>query len=377
MRDGTLAVRSGLPDFSQGDPFMPGPVFAGTYHLMGDPSSSPYAYGRYHNPTWTNFEHALGQLEGGDALAFSSGMAAITSVLSVVLLPRLGKGLKPPVLVMPSDSYYAARVLADQHFAHLGVTVRFGPTKNNEQISLLDDATLLWIETPSNPGLDVCSISDLVKAAHDSGALVAVDNTVATPLGQKPLKTGADFSVSSDTKALTGHSDLILGHVAASDKIWIDKIRAFRTQQGAIPGPMEVWLAHRSLATLEVRLERQCSNALEIARLLAGRRDVLKVRYPGLPTDPSFQVASGQMRYFGPVVSFALDGKEQADRFLEECKIVESATSFGSVHTTAERRARWGGDEVPDGFIRLSAGCENQQDLLEDISQALDKAMRL
>ena len=372
MRDGTIAIRSGLPDTTQGSPFMPGPVFAGTYHLKGDPSGSPYTYGRYHNPTWTNYERALGLLEGGDALVFSSGMAAITAVLSAVLLPELGKGKNHPVLVMPSDSYYAARVLSEQHFGHLGVKVLFGPTYNNGQIKLLDDATLLWIETPSNPGLDVCSIRELVEAAHEAGALVAVDNTVATPLGQKPLRLGADFSVSSDTKAMTGHSDLVLGHVAAGDKNLIDKVRAFRTQQGAIPGPMEVWLAHRSLATLEVRLERQCRNAREIAKLLSERDDVLEVRYPGLKSDPSYKIASSQMRYFGPVVSFVLKSKEDADRFLEESNLVESATSFGSVHTTAERRGRWGGDVVPDGFIRLSAGCEDQNDLIEDINHALD-----
>ena len=373
MHDATLAVRAGKPSPSQGEPFLPGPTFAGSFHLQGDPSSSPYYYGRNHNPTWSNYERALGQLEGGEAVTFSSGMAAITSVLSVVLLGNRKEKAKPPLLVMPSDSYYGARKLVEEHFAPLGVPVRFIPTREIEQGSLPEGETLLWVETPSNPALDVCDLSEIIVAAHSSGGLVAVDNTTATALGQKPLELGADFSISSDTKAMTGHNDLILGHVAARDPKWAALLRAFRSQQGAIPGPMEIWLAHRSLATLELRLSRQCSNALEIARFLAERKDVESVRYPGLPDDPAFKVASKQMKYFGPVVSFVLESQSKADLFLEACKLVESATSFGSVHTTAERRARWGGDNISEGFIRLSAGCEDIRDILEDISQALEK----
>lgn len=301
-------------------------------------------------------------------------MAAITSVLSVVLLRGAGKWQKAPVLVMPSDSYYGARKLVEQHFAPLGITARYGATSGNRQISLLEGAALLWIETPSNPELDVCDLSELIDAAHRAGTLVAVDNTTATPLGQKPLELGADFSVASDTKAMTGHNDLILGHVAARDHKWADLLRAFRFQQGAIPGPMEICLAHRSLATLDLRLSRQSENALRIASFLSERKGVKSVRYPGLPNDPAFNAASKQMRYFGPVVSFELESQSHADKFLEACKIVESATSFGSVHTTAERRARWGGDNISEGFIRLNAGCEDIRDLLLDIAQALDKA---
>ena len=234
---------------------------------------------------------------------------------------------------------------------------------------------LLWLETPSNPELEVCGLPELIEAAHGAGSLVAVDNTTATPLGQKPLELGADFSVSSDTKALTGHTDLILGHVATHDPKWAEGLKAFRTQQGAIPGPMETWLAHRSLSTLQLRLSRQSENALEIAKFLAKKIGIKAVRYPGLPEDPAFKAASRQMKYFGPVVSFVLENKDQADRFLEASKLVESATSFGGIHTTAERRARWGGDNISQGFIRLSAGCEGIQDLLEDIGQALTRAL--
>ncbi len=272
---------------------------------------------------------------------------------------------------MPSDGYYTARMLAEGYFAAHGIDVRMAPTTGNAQSALLDGARLLWLETPNNPGLDVCDLAELVAAAHHQGILVAVDNTTATVLGQQPLQCGADFSVSSDTKALTGHSNLILGHVAARDPSWIERLQAFRSQHGSVAGPMEIWLAHRSLATLDVRLERQCKNALEIAQFLASHPKVQFVRYPGLSQDPAFAIASRQMKRYGPVVSFVLQGQAQAEHFLGACRLILQATSFGGILTTAERRARWGGDSISEGFIRLSVGCENIEDLLEDVEQAL------
>lgn len=363
MRDGTRVVRAGLPPFTQGEPLLPGPTFANPYHLMGDPSSSPYSYGRYHNPTWTHFEQALAELEGGTAVIFASGMAAVTAVFGSVLRPG-------NVLVMPSDGYYTARMLAEGYFASFGVQVRLVATGGQEHLKYLDGATLLWLETPSNPGLDVCDLAALIAAAHERGVLVAVDNTTATVLGQQPLACGADFSVSSDSKALTGHGDLLLGHVATREPSWAHQLYTFRSQQGAIPGPMEVWLAHRSLATLDMRLQRQSQNALAIASFLASRPEVKRVRYPGLPQDPSYSLAVRQMKHFGPIVSFVLEGEKQAEQFLQACQLILQATSFGGVHTTAERRARWGGDAIEDGFIRLSVGCEDLQDLLDDLTQA-------
>jgi len=279
------------------------------------------------------------------------------------------------VLVMPSDGYYTARMLASGYLSHSGVEVRVAPTAGDAQLGKLDGASLLWLETPSNPSLDVCDLARLIEAAHEKGALVAVDNTTATFLSQRPLELGADFSVSSDSKTLTGHSDLTLGHVATREQSWRDALRGFRTQQGSVPGPFEVWLAHRSLATLCLRFDRQCANAMKVAQFLAKRPEVKQVRYPGLSGDPSYHVAVRQMKGFGPVVSFVLGNKETADRFLESCRLVLSSTSFGGVHTTAERRARWGGDAIPEGFVRLSAGCEDVDDILEDIAQALDRAV--
>jgi cystathionine gamma-lyase len=364
MRVATKILRAGLRPRIQGESFFGSVTFAGTYYAAGDPNASPYTYGRYHNPTWTQFENALGELEGGLALSFASGMAAVAAVFATTLRPG-------DVIALPADSYYTTRLLADGFFADMGVQVRRSATAANAQIQDLDGAKLLWIETPSNPGLDVCDIAELAHAAHEKRVLVAVDNTTATLLGQSPLQLGSDFSVASDTKALTGHGDLVLGHVAVWDSDWRDKLHSWRNLSGAVPGPMEVWLAHRSLSTLEMRLTRQCHNALLVAEFLANRDDITNVRYPGLPHDPAHKIAIRQMRFFGPVIGFTLATRVRAEQFLNACKLIIEATSFGGLHTTAERRARWGGDAVAEGFIRLSVGCEDSQDITDDIAQAL------
>ena len=370
MHKRTLVTRAGFPDPESGAAFLPGPAFASVFHSPGQPADSPYTYGRYHNPTWTAFEQALSELEGGSALVFASGMAAVVAVFSAVLRPG-------DVLLLPSDCYHAIRKIAQDYFSEMGVQIRLAPTAGNAQAQHLQGVRLLWIETPSNPTLEVCDISALAELAHKVGALVAVDNTTPTPLAQQPLALGADFSIAADTKALAGHSDLLLGHVAVRDPIWVEKIHTWRTLAGAIPGPMEVWLAHRSLPTLDVRLERLSANALRIAKFLRTHPAVNGVRYPGLPDDPSHEIAKRQMTYFGPVVSFVLPDKSFADRFLGSCRLVYESTSYGGVHTSAERRARWGGDDIPEGFIRLSAGLEDEDDLIADLDQALKAAARL
>lgn len=364
MRDETLVVRAGRPPAAQGTAFLPGPVFAGPYHAAGEPASSPYTYGRFHNPTWTGYETALAALEGGPTLVFASGMAATTAVLGVVLRPG-------DVVLLPIESYYTTRVLSRGYFTEMGVVVRLVPASGAVDPAVVAGAKLVWLESPTNPELDVCDIAAWVEAAQAAGALVAVDNTTATPLGQRPLSLGADFVVSSDTKSITGHGDLILGHVAARDAEWAERLRIWRTQTGSVAGPFEVWLAHRSLSTLALRLERQCDNAQAVAEFLAARREVVRVRYPGLPGDPAYAIARRQMERFGPVVSFELATRSEAERFLRACRLVDEATSFGGTHTTAERRARWGADAIGEGFIRLSVGCEHIDDLLGDLAQAL------
>lgn len=370
MGDGTRAVRAGLPEPQQYEPTLPGPVFAAHFHLSGEPTG-PYTYGRDTNPTWTHLERAIGELEAPgenvETTVFASGMAAI----SAVLLSQVRTG---DVVVLPDDGYQALPLVRDQLEAY-GVEVRTAPTGGDAQLALLEGARLLWIETPSNPGLDVCDVRRLVEAAHAGGTLVAVDNTLATPLGQRPLELGADFSVASDTKGMTGHGDILLGHVTCRDSELAAGVRRWRKVVGAIPGPMEAWLAHRSLATLELRIERQCANALLLAETLAKRPEVSGLRYPGLPTDPSYPNAVRQMRRFGSVVSFVLADRGTAERFLSALRLAEDATSFGGVRSTAERRARWGGDAVPEGFIRFSVGAENAADLVADVERALSEAV--
>ncbi|MGC5345150.1 cystathionine gamma-lyase [Streptomyces sp. DT171] len=371
MGDGTRAVRAGLPAPEQYEPTLPGPVFAAHFHLSGEPVG-PYTYGRETNPTWTLLERAIGELEApGEAVettVFASGMAAVAAVL-------LSQARAGDTVVLPDDGYQALPLVREQLEAY-GVEVRTAPTGGDAQLAVLEGAKLLWLETPSNPGLDVCDVRRLAEAAHAAGALVAVDNTLATPLGQRPLELGADFSVASDTKGMTGHGDILLGHVTCRDPQLAAGVRRWRKVVGAIPGPMEAWLAHRSLATLHLRTDRQCANALALAEALSGRPEVTGLRYPGLPTDPSYPNAVRQMRRFGSVVSFVLPDRESAERFLSGLRLVDDATSFGGVRSTAERRRRWGGDAVPEGFIRFSVGAEDHEDLIADVERALGEAVR-
>ena len=296
-------------------------------------------------------------------------VAATAAVLATMVRP----GQK---VVMPSECYYTTRLVATQDFAGAwfaanNIEVALAPTRGDALQAHLEGAALLWLESPTNPQLDVCDIAALSAAAHAAGALVVVDNTTATPLLQQPLALGADFAVVSDTKAMTGHADLLLGHVAARDAAHVETLRTWRTRMGVIPGPMEAWLAHRSLATLDVRMMRQCASAMQIATFLAAHPKVLAVRYPGLPNDPSHALAARQMSAFGGVISFELASADAATRFFAASQLVYEATSFGGIHTSAERRARWGGDAVSEGFIRMSIGLEDVNDLLRDLEQAI------
>ncbi|NGO42119.1 cystathionine gamma-lyase [Streptomyces ureilyticus] len=370
--DGTRAVRAGLPDPVKHEPALPGPVFAAHYHLPGE-VTGPYTYGRDENPTWNRLERAIGELEapGQDSvetLVFASGMAAI----SAVLFSQLRAG---DAVVLPSDGYQVLPLVRAQLEAY-GIEVRTAPTGGDAQLEVVDGAKLLWLETPSNPGLDVCDIRRLAEAARARGCLVAVDNTLATPLGQRPLELGADFSVASGTKQLTGHGDILLGYVIGGDASAMAAVRRWRKLVGAIPGPMEAWLAHRSIATLQLRVDWQNASAMALAEVLRGRDEVTGLRYPGLPDDPSYKIASQQMRHYGCVVSFSLSTRARAERFLEALRLVDDATSFGGVRSTAERRGRWGGDAVEEGFIRFSVGAEDPRDLVADVLRALDESAR-
>jgi cystathionine gamma-lyase len=362
--DGTRAVHAGLPEPAVGEPFLPGPVFAAPYHL--DPVDGPGAHGyaRTEHPTRGRLEAAIGELEGAPALVFATGQAAITALLLGVL--RTGD-----TVAVPADGYYPVRAFAGGTLRELGVRTVLVPTAG--PYPDFAGVRLVLLESPANPGLDVCDIRAVAGAAHAAGALVAVDNTTATPLGQNPLALGADVVVASGTKALTGHSDMLLGYLATPDDEVFARVETWRKQTGAVPGAFDCWLAHRSIATLDLRLARQSQNAAAVAELLAARADVSGVRWPGLASDPSYPVASRQMRRIPGVVSFDLGDPRRVARFLTAANLVFAATSFGGVHTTADRRAQWGDDTAP-GFVRLSCGIEDTADLLADVAAALDAA---
>ncbi len=346
--DGTRILHAlhGAP----GEPFGAQPVFASAYHLGGADF-----YGRAGNPTWRALETALGALEGGECVVFPSGMAAITTLLRAVLS-------KGDTLVVPSDGYFLLRRVVSEMDVIVVEVPTAGPYPS------FDGVRLVLLETPSNPGLDVCDIAALAAEARAAGALLAVDNTTATPLGQRPLELGADIVVASDSKAVAGHSDVLFGHVTVTSASLAEQVRDERTKSGAIPGPFETWLALRGLGTLDLRLARQAENAEAIYALLKGRVEGL--RWPGAAEDPAFSVASRQMRRFNGVLTFELDSVAAVESFLSRSKLVSAATSFGGLHSTADRRAQFG-DPVPEGLVRFSAGCEDTRDLVADVSHAL------
>jgi cystathionine gamma-lyase len=346
--DGTRVVHAvqGAP----GEPFGAQPVFASAYHLGGTDT-----YGRAHNPTWRALESALGSLEGGECVVFPSGMAAISTLLRTVLSTG-------DTLMLPSDGYFLARRFASEMDINVVEVPTAGPYPSFEGVRLV------LLETPSNPGLDVCDIATLAEAAHAAGALVAVDNTTATPLGQRPLELGADIVVASDTKAVAGHSDIVFGHLTAASPDLAASLRDARTLNGAIPGPFETWLALRGLGTLDLRLERQAANAAALHEALKGR--VAGLRWPGAAEDPAYLLAAQQMRRFNGVLTFELESADAVEAFIAKSHLVSAATSFGGLHSTADRRAQWG-DPVPAGLVRFSAGCEDTRDLVADVSHAL------
>lgn len=367
MHRDTTILEAGYEPAAQAGPFVGGPQFSGTYTSPGDPAQNALTYGRFHNPTWTAFETALGALDDGESVSYASGMAAVAALFGVALKPG-------DTVVLPDDGYYTVRVLAAGWLQQIGIQHRLVTMNETVSEEAFDGARLVWLETPSNPKLRLCDIAAVVKAAQARKALVVVDNTTATGYLQQPLALGADFIVASDSKALSGHSDLILGHVSTRNPEWITALRTWRTQHGAIPGPMEAWLAHRSIATLPVRLSRQCESARRLADFLVTRLPERAVLYPGLRHHPGHAIAARQMKAFGSVVSFDLERRQRADDFFAALRLVREATSFGGVHSTAERRARWGADAISEGFVRFSVGCEHVDDIIDDVARALAAA---
>lgn len=349
---------------AKGEPVALPLTMSSMYHLPGDPAGHAQ-YGRFSNATWEHLEEALGLLENAQAVAFPSGMGAIAAVLYSTL--KAGDRV-----LLPSDGYYTTRVLAERFLVPLGVGIDTRPTARFTEGSF-DGYRLVFIESPSNPGLDVCDIADVVRQAHAAGALTVADNTTMTPLGQQPLELGCDMVLSSDTKAMNGHSDALFGHVASRRDNLVSALKDWRKLAGAIPGPFEAWLVHRGMETLEVRLDRMCGTAQMVAQRLQDHKSVKAVRYPGLASDPGHAIATRQMQRYGFLIGLTLEDETFAEHFINACPLIQPATSFGGVHTSAERRARWG-DAVPAGFVRLSIGCEPPEVLWQAISDALADA---
>ncbi len=332
------------------------------YHLPG-PTDGLATYGRVDNPTWVQLEHVLSHLEDAPCLCFPSGMAAI----SAALFATVQAGSR---LLIPSDGYYVTRLLSDRFLSRLGVEVEERATTDFAEGGFAG-FDVVFVESPSNPGLDMIDLKAVAEQVRAAGGVTIADNTTLTPLGQRPLDLGIDVVVSSDTKAMGGHSDMLMGHVASRNSQIMERVEEWRTVSGSIPGPHEAWLLHRGLETLDVRFDRMCNSAQVLAERLAEHPKVKQVRYPGLPDDPAHALAQAQTARFGFLLSLTLGSEAQAEAFINTCPLLRPATSFGGVHSSAERRARWG-DDVDPAFIRLSVGCEPVEELWQAIEASLN-----
>jgi cystathionine gamma-synthase len=343
----TIAVVAGRPARAAGAPLNAPIVPASTYHQGGHP-----VYGREGNPGWTAFEEALGALEHGTCVAFASGLAASNAILD-----ELASGVR---LVAQRAPYFGVaeqlRERAGRGLIELETLPELTPAALEAVVA---GAGLVWVESPTNPMLDVVDLTAVIGIAHAAGALVVVDNTFATPLGQTPLALGADLVLHSATKLIGGHSDLLLGAVAARDEAIAERLRKRRSTTGATPGALEAYLALRGLRTLPTRLSRAQANARRLADELAAHPRVARVRYPG----------------HGTIVSFETVGTaDDAEAVCDACRLIVHATSLGGVETSLERRARYPSEReagTPPTLIRLSVGLEHPDDLWRDLDRAL------
>ncbi|MEO3935801.1 PLP-dependent transferase [Dermatophilaceae bacterium Soc4.6] len=350
----SLVVAAGRPERVPGASVNPPIELTSTYAAP----EAGVGYGRNGNPTWTAFEDALGALEGGTARVFGSGMAAISATASLV--PRGG------VVVVPRHAYSLSLSLFAS-YAEEGYDIRtVDLTDTGAVVAALDGADMVWTESPSNPMMEVADLSAIFAAARAVGAISVCDNTMATPILQRPLELGGDVVVHSVTKYLSGHSDVVLGAtVTATDgrgPELLERLTGHRTLHGAIAGPMEVWLALRGLRTLHVRVERSSANAVELASRLAAHPCVEQVRYPG----------------FGGMVAFEVTGDAAAaEAVAAGCELWLNATSLGGVESLIERRRKYAAEAptVPEHQLRLSVGIEDVDDLWRDLDRALRAAI--
>ncbi len=361
----TLAITAGRPH-RPGEPINTPITLASSYASGAGPE---YARGDS-TPTWTALEEAVGVLEGGVSIAFSSGMAAVASVLG-----QLRPGAR---VLLPEDCYQGVAILAADGEARQGWILERLPTADTQRwLDALPGADLCWLESPSNPMLDIADLPTICAAAASLGVVTAVDNTFATPLLQQPLALGATYSIQSATKFIGGHSDLLCGIVTAASEEAVAPIDRHRTYHGATPGALEAYLALRGLRTLPIRLERSQASATTLAKRLADHRQVTAVHYPGLASDPGHELARATLAGPGAMLSFEMRGSDTStDVRLTRLRLITPATSLGGIESLIERRAKLVGQEhVPPTLCRLSVGCEHVEDLWEDLDQALSGQM--
>lgn len=371
-RSDTVAVAAGRPPAEPGAPLNEPLVLASNFR-SAPPGETVGEYSRNNGtPGWAALETAVGALEGGLAVAFGSGMAAVAAVIE-----DLPVGAR---VVVPADSYQVVRGLLRAGTEQGRWLVQeVDITDTDAVVAAVAGADLLWLESPSNPLMEVADLPALCAAGRAAGARVAVDNTFATPLLQRPLDLGADVVVHSATKFLGGHSDLLLGVAVARQDAEYDRLWTRRVLAGATPGSLEAFLTLRGIRTLAVRVERAQASAGVLAERLAEHAAVDRVRYPGLPTDPGHARAAAQMTGFGAMLSLEVaGGAAAADAVVAGVRLITAATSLGGVESTIERRAKLAGQEhIPPGLLRLSVGIEHVEDLWADLAAALEVAARL
>jgi cystathionine gamma-synthase len=332
-----------------------------------------YDYSRTANPTRHALERCLASLEGADhGFAFASGMGATTTVAHLV-----SPGER---VVAVNDVYGGTYRLFSKVYAPKGYNFEFAPAA--ELAGEIDERTqLVWVETPTNPLLNVVDIRAVAGRAHEVGAIVVVDNTFATPYLQRPLELGADVVVHSTTKYLGGHSDLIGGFACTNDPTVAERLAFLQNSLGAVPGPFDAWLVLRGLKTLALRMQRHCENAEAVAGFLAGRPEVERVLYPGLADHPGHELAARQMSGFGGMVSFLAESAEEAHALAERTRIWKLAESLGGVESLIEVPAAMTHASTadapfasPPSLVRLSVGIESADDLIADLEAALTRA---
>jgi cystathionine gamma-synthase len=361
----SIAVAAGRPPRQTHAPLNTPIVLSSTFH--GGAEGNDYLR-QATSETIRALEEAIGALEGGTALTFSSGMASIAAVVE-----GLPVGAK---VVVPQAGYWTMTAMFAQ--AHMAGRLDVHPvdiTDTAAVVAALPGSTLLWLETVTNPMIGVVDLPPLIEAAHAVGALVGVDATFSTPLIVRPLDLGADIVMHSVTKYFAGHADLLMGVLIARDGQRADELAARRMMTGAIPGALEAYLALRGLRTLPLRLERAQANALELAQRLATHTAVTLVRYPGLVGDAGHDLATRLHAGFGAMMSFDIAGTaEDADAVCDRVQLITHATSLGGVESLIERRGRYAGEAAngtPPTLLRFSVGIEHVEDLWADLDQAL------